>query len=246
MLPSVLFLLSVAAANNGEWWEKDHHCPAGTNLVGKVNDRLTCKHDNGSIHGPFTLWDNGVRVLDKSYVDGIEHGAFLAWWTPEEAGAPFVKMQEGTYISGEREGVWIEWYPNGRVRNQGNYFQGMMHGTFFWWDIAGNQVGTVRMHMGTGWWTEWYESGDVRAEGEYLSGEKHGKWTVYHANGRLWMEDHYDHGLRHGVFTEYYDHGKKRDETTYKHGVPHGSSIHWDAKGVQVSLQHFDAKDFAM
>ena len=95
-----------------------------------------------------------------------------------------------------RDGLWTQWYDNGKKEYEGSYLNGLKHGL----------------------WT-WYENGQKVSEGTYKNDEKDGLWTQWYENGQKKEETIYtrqENKLTYKeVSTEWDRKGKKKEITTY-------------------------------
>ena len=96
-------------------------CPAGTTLVGPVDDA-------GVVAAV-----NGVVEAACMRPDGTRHGSSIAWY------AHGTKASEGDYADGLKEGNWSFWHANGRLSGQGQFRGGKAHGTWVTWDENGRK-----------------------------------------------------------------------------------------------------------
>ena len=56
-----------------------------------------------------------------------------------EAFDPPVKQMEGSYILGDREALWTNWYLNGMRKEEANYSKGKLNGSIIRWHENGNR-----------------------------------------------------------------------------------------------------------
>ena len=61
---------------------------------------------------------------------------------------------EGSYLLGNREGLWTTWYLNGMRKEESNYTSGKLNGTII----------------------RWYENGNKSENGVYETGKQNGIW----------------------------------------------------------------------
>ncbi|GIV42517.1 MAG: hypothetical protein KatS3mg034_1827 [Vicingaceae bacterium] len=80
----------------------------------------------------------------------------------------------------------IEYYSNGKIKLEGTYKNGKMHGK----------------------WKVYYENGMVWSEGEYVDGLREGYSKVYYPSGKLQFEGEYKKGQRTGTWKFYTPDGK--------------------------------------
>jgi pimeloyl-ACP methyl ester carboxylesterase len=77
------------------------------------------------------------------------------------------------YRSNTKEGLYTEWYRNGRMRYQGRFSRGRFNGVSF----------------------AWYESGRKEAEENWLNGQLRGRVRYWSATGDLQLDTTFEHGL---------------------------------------------------
>ena len=138
---------------------------------------------------PYTGW---VKTANSLYYmeAGKKHGLFYKWNGDQ-------KKSEGAYKENWKDGLWTEWYSNGRKRFEGAYRKppnntidiyrsgslGPSDSLGAWaWDREN------REHIRVGVWTFWYENGNKAATGGYRDGGglinvKDGLWTYWYENG---------------------------------------------------------------
>ena len=131
---------------------------------------------------------NGQLHREDSYRNGKEDGSSVEYDTlgairnegEFTAGARNGKwrltvndhIEEGQYLDGERDGLWIWYYGNGNKMFEGNYQSGI----------------PIDRHK------YWYENGQVEMTGKYEAGEMEGKWDFFDKNGFPEMQLDYKEG----------------------------------------------------
>ena len=75
------------------------------------------------------------------------------------------KMEEGTFKSSEKHGIWINWYEDGTKKSEGRYKKGMMDGDWIFFHENGSVKANVIYIEGSGEGT----MDDIPSEG--LEGE---------------------------------------------------------------------------
>jgi hypothetical protein len=55
---------------------------------------------------------------------------------PGSVFGPEQKIETGNYLNNRKEGVWIEFYPNGKMRNKLTYVNGTLEGPAVFYDQA--------------------------------------------------------------------------------------------------------------
>ena len=147
------------------------------------------KYRQGVFHGTWIWWYPGGQThREEDYTRGKLDGEFLELDT---AGDVLVK---GTFVGGDPEGSWIR-----NVHNhleEGNYLSGQKDGV---WRItdASDVVrfeGTYSFGQPVGKHKSWHPNGVLEEVGKHESGAKHGKWRLYDDQGNLLHEYIYNYG----------------------------------------------------
>lgn len=103
--------------------------------------------------------------------------------------------------NGQRQGLWKEYYANGKLKAQGAYLNDLRNGE----------------------WEFYYANGSIEQKGEYNdAGKPVGKWLWYYSNGALLREENFRNGLLDGVTTEYDLDGKIITQGDYIEGLEEG------------------------
>lgn len=72
-------------------------------------------------------------------------------------------LEDGIYLKGKQEGIWIGFWGNGVVAHIHNYEGGILNGPFISYDNKGN----------------------IFRKGVFLNGKQIGKWDICDINGKL-------------------------------------------------------------
>jgi len=95
---------------------------------------------------------------------------------------------------GSRDGYWKDYYPDGKLKAEGDYKNG-------------KQVGE---------WKFYYPGGKLEQDGKFTNtGKFQGTWKWYYESDQLMREEEYDNGLKDGMHTEYDENGKIVEEGEY-------------------------------
>lgn len=125
----------------------------------------------------------------------------IAYFIPENR--PFTgivfdektKNRLGEYSNGYRNGMFTEYFTNGKKKSEGKYIYGAKDGTH----------------------TEWYENGNIKkSESKYFNDKKEGEEIYYHSNGKLKVTYKYSDGkIIIGTYPVYNDLGVVEKEEHY-------------------------------
>ena len=134
------------------------------------------------------FYANGQLHREETYRNGKEDGSSVEYDTlgvirnegEFTAGARNGKWkltvndhtEEGQYLDGERDGLWVWYYGNGKRMFEGNYQSGI----------------PIDRHK------YWYENGQVEMTGKYEAGEMEGRWDFFDKNGFPSMQLDYKEG----------------------------------------------------
>ncbi len=125
---------------------------------------------------------------------------------PKEA-----KIEEGYYINGFKEGVWIKYYPDGRTKK-----------------LVGNYVNNRPMGM----YTRYYSNGKIMEKGNFSYKNFTGPYARYHQNGKLAYRCTFNkEGHETGLIQHYHENGNIALEFTSKDGQPTGKLTRYYENG---------------
>ena len=143
-----------------------------------------------------------------------------------------------TNTQGQREGVWIGYYPNtNNIRYEGTFNKGKETGTFkFYDDVAEKKLIATKEFKTDGTvYTIFYNGKKKMSEGVYKNKQKEGIWKIYHIDGQSVMaEELYKNDKLHGVKKIYYISGKLSEEIEYKNGVEDGIANQYAETGAKI------------
>ena len=83
-----------------------------------------------------------------------------------------MQHRETYNIAGQKDGKWIDWYPNGHKKFLTTYENDLENGKF----------------------EAWYENGKRQIVGYYKNGLKDGKWKYYDEKGKKILVQYYKNG----------------------------------------------------
>ncbi len=138
----------------------------------------------------------------------------------------------------KRTGVWKKYYPNKRIRYQGQFKDGKEIGIFKFYDITTSGFPVI-----TKKYSEFNDSvfvqfftlkGKLQSKGMMIKKKRVGIWKYYFSNGKLLSEENYIDGILHGELLNYYPNGKVTEHTQYKNGLKHGVSKKYSDSGILI------------
>ena len=173
-----------------------------------------------------------------------------------------------TDAKGRRQGLWMDFYPNGQKRYEGQFKDGRCTGEFKYYDEQGRLKATNLFdRTGEKALNKTYaENGTLIATGYYLHQKKEGVWQyfsrdngkmileednkdgkvhgaskVYYENGVLMMERQFVDGLMEGHAKIYYPSSALKEEGDYLHGEKTGIWKAYNEDGDVISSENFTA-----
>jgi len=190
-------------------------CPAETKQIVRKSEEggeeRYCADHQGEREGPYRFtFANGKPRLAGSYTRDQKVGMWKAY--REEGGVlsetTFIddrksgperifdalgdKVQEGNWLDGKKEGLWIEYYL-GRKVAETRYKEGLRHGRA----------------------TTMSEEGGRLSDGEFVKDKHHGRWSFFHRNGQKSAEGEFREGVQIGVWRTWLADGQEEPSRDY-------------------------------
>lgn len=100
-------------------------------------------------------------------------------------------------------------YPNGQIKYEGEYINGMNEGM----------------------WTWYYENGQKQIQGAFKKGRRTGVWKMWNLNGTLVSEKSYVLDKLNGPYMEWYDNSRKKAEGFFLEDKLNGVNRCYDTTG---------------
>lgn len=155
---------------------------------------------------------------------------------------------------GRKSGNWQEYYPNTRVKEEGNWTNGLRNGIFKFYKKNGDLDRVEKYEEGElvkddaeaallDIRKEYNEDGSVKSVGAYKDGKKHGTFREFDAKGNIVGAFIYDNetksgeglldtlGRKQGLWKWFYPDGSVRSQGTYKDGKKDGEWTYFFTTG---------------
>lgn len=191
---------------------------------------------NGILSGTFkSYYENGQLKDEIHYKDGEQTGIKTEYYengnmkfSITDSQKPKGNLHSHFYENGnlkstevyisehDRDGKWIEYYPNGQMKSETEFINKEFLVQNCW-----KEDGTQILKDGTGLYiTEntYWEGYTQRNEQEYLNYKRHGKQYTYN-NDKLSLYQEMKDGKEHGVTKTYDDEVNLKEEIVYENGV---------------------------
>ena len=103
------------------------------------------------------------------------------------------KKRLGEFSNGQKNGLFVEYYNNGKMKYEGRYVYGIKDGVHSEWLENGNKISSINFLNGNlnGVYSEWYPNGKKKYEGNYQTGNKEGTFTEFYENGNQKSKSEY-------------------------------------------------------
>ena len=135
---------------------------------------------------------------------------------------PNQKVEEGDYIDNRKNGNWIAYYSNDKVKHELTYQNNRPNGYAIFYHKNGNksEEGIWKNNKWVGEYKYYYENGQIAYDWNYNeSGKREGEQKYYHENGQLMIEGSWVGGKETGVITEYYANGDVKSKKQFNNGA---------------------------
>lgn len=206
---------------------------------------------------------NGKIKIEATYLNQIPEGIRREFDTLGTIERAFI-FKKGIIIgegiiteNGQRQGVWSEFYPDGKLKGEGNYKDDKRTGEWIFYyqngvleqkgkfDTQGKPVDEWRWYyddgkllreesyfkgLKEGLMTEYDPNGNIVVQGEYLNDLEEGKWTFN--SGDMRAEGEYADGLRNGYWKEFYKDGQVAFEGKFIDDNPDGKHKYFYPNGT--------------
>lgn len=114
-------------------------------------------------------------------------------------------LEKGIIRDGKKDGIFMTYHPNGRIKTLGSYVNDQLSGVYL----------------------ELSDKEQVESKTNYLNGVLHGPHATYNF-GRPTLELTYQNGVQEGPFNEYSNRGKLAKTGSFKNGKLDGSMKFYD------------------
>lgn len=135
-----------------------------------------------------------LRQTEVVYLeDGtrVAHGAMTYYWP---SGNPKTEI---TFVCGVRHGARASWHDNGKLWQQGEYFNNKENGAARVWAYDGTplQEWTMRYGAWHGTNREWHANGQLKTQVEWINGRRQGPQIYWTEDGTEFKRIEYNNGV---------------------------------------------------
>ena len=105
--------------------------------------------------------------------------------------------------SGNRNGIWKDYYPDGSLMSEGQYTNTLRSGIWKFYNNRGNleQTGSYYFGRPDGTWRWYYENNAILREEEYYRGQRDGSYVEYSITGKIIVKVQYIDGEKNGTWS---------------------------------------------
>lgn len=225
-------------------------------IIGR--ERINRKDAEGK---PTGLWKwfftDGKLQQEGSFKNGLKNGIFKTYdktgnLSKIEKYIDDVKQESAEEVA--RLELRRDYFPDGKVKVEATYRQGVAEGIRREFDEQGQVVQSYTFSKGVligqgivsneglrhGQWKEFYPNGKVRAEGTYTQGKRTGDWLFYYPQGSLEQQGSFNsEGKTHGSWKWYYPGGQLLRVENYRDGLRDGTMTEYTPEGLILSSGDF-------
>ena len=135
------------------------------------------------------------KAFDLEYLAEDEsNGTFGGNSSPNDLGLPLPKQ---TKPSGSKNGLIKEYFEDGSIKEEIEYFNGVKEGKRKVWYRSGQlyKSGTMKNDRWHGTYEEWYENGSPKLSGQYMDGQQDGEWVFFDKEGNNLPNLNFENGI---------------------------------------------------
>lgn len=207
--------------------------------------------DNGELTGLWQYYyENGEPSHEIDYIDKTISKIMNAW---DLTGEQLVSngngnfkaffdntsiSQEGKLEFGKRVGEWKTYFPDGKLKEVGDYMLGVFHLKSAW-----NQEEEQMVKNGIGEYVSYFDSSSyIYEKGLFKNGLKNGYWEIRYPNTILQQQElFFDDGKLNGRNVNYYNNGNLMSEGTFDEDKKVGEwKWYYESGQLQCTVKYED------
>lgn len=156
-----------------------------------------------------------------------------------------IKVEEGRFLKGRKEGIWIKYHKDGRtIKLKGNYNNNRPSGFYirYFRNAKKNEEATFIQGKYKGNYNRYYSNGKLAYCGNYNNGgEESGLIKHYYKNGNLQLEYNAKNGKPFGQIKNYYRNGSLKNKIILNSIGEKQTTIHYELS-VEAPVQVIEKK----
>jgi len=137
-------------------------------------------------------------------------------------------IEEGTYRANKKEGVWMKYYPNGKLMSRIEYIKNIPNGHYQTYYQSGKleEEGNWTNSRNTGTFKRFHPNGQVSQEFVFAdNGRRNGPQKYYHENGQVELQVSIVNGQEDGEMKRFYPNGDLKETKSFNAGKVDPASI---------------------
>lgn len=147
--------------------------------------------------------------------------------------------QLNQYRNGKKEGVWRDYYKNGKLKSESNYSEGIKKGVCKeWWETGKLWTEGIYVNDQANGLMKWYnDQGILVASGNMTNGKRDGAWYIcdVHSLSNC-ITANFKMDKKVGIWKIYHDNGKLWKEQNWANGVIVYQNC-WDENSVKIDCE---------
>ncbi len=141
------------------------------------------------------------------------------------------KSMEGFVKGQQQSGLWKFYYENGGLKEEGNFTDGLRHGSWKGYFEDGQLSCTTSYSHGDGERKTFYPSGELQAKGPVKGNLRTGYWNYFDKEGNKEAEGSFNRDMRNGEWVFYQDNGIVSSRGAYDDNIAVGVWDYYDQDG---------------
>jgi uncharacterized protein len=199
-------------------------------------------------------YSNG-KIINESY-EYDENGTLITIFLYKTGTLRNIEKINRNDNTGKKNGVWREFYPDGKLKTETSYKNGVQYGLKKEYDVTGKLTSSINYVEGNidlnyseeddsiEIKEEKFDNGNLKRSGAYKSNVPIGVHKIYNESGELYYAQVYDNkgsviaeggmnkiGRKENKWIEYYRLKEKRTEGFYRNGKKNGQWIYYFTNG---------------
>jgi antitoxin component YwqK of YwqJK toxin-antitoxin module len=148
-----------------------------------------------------------------------------------------IVKQEGNYLNDEKQGIWKLYWASGELCQLLTYENGALMEVSEFTTPKGKKMDKGTLSKGNGTRLVYSIKGKLLTETNYENGLAEGKAASFNEKGKKQAEGKFIKGKKDGVWFFYDEKGKLHTEGNYKNGKPLGIWKYFNTEGKEVGRQ---------
>lgn len=129
-------------------------------------------------------------------------------------------VEEGDYVNNKKEGIWNQYYNNGKLKSEITYSNNLPKGyaKFYYKNGFISEEGSWVNNKWEGKYKYYYETGQIAYDWNFVNGKREGNQKYYYENGQLHYDGDWLKGEESGILKEYNEDGQLIADKMYNKG----------------------------